>query len=335
MKFLKYIGILLGVLILGYLLACFFGPKNLNIEQSKTIEASAPIIFNLINNVEKWDKWNDWNLQDTGMVITYSDKKDGVGARSEWAKSSFGDGSQEIVESVENEKIKTRLNFGRWDGDNFGIFNIVPKGNTTNVSWAFEGTTLPFLMRGMMLTAKSGMKKSYAVGLDNIAKMAAERVNNLYNGYQIKEVDLGEKNFIMNRQEVKIENIQQFYATNLGQLFGKVQGAGVEMNGMPCGLFFRMDERDGMIDMAAAIPIMEAISLAGANSFNVVARKALQIDYMGDYHGVSNAHHAMDEYMKDRGFLQDDPVIEEYVTDPGTEPDPSKWLTRLTYYYSE
>ena len=107
------------------------------------------------------------------------------------------------------------------------------------------------------------------------------------------------------------------------------------MDGMPCGLFFRMDERDGMIDMAAAIPIKQAVSLAGASSYSVETRTGLQIDYKGDYHGVSQAHRAMDAYMKDRGYLQDDPVIEEYVTDPGTEPDPSKWLTRVTYFYSE
>ena len=335
MKFLKYIGIILLVLILAYLAACFFGPKNFNIEESKTMDAPAPIIFNLINNVEKWEEWNDWNLQDTGMVVTYSDKKEGVGAKSVWTEAMTGDGSQEIVESVENEKVKTKLNFDGWEGDNFGIFELNPQGNSTDVTWSFEGTTVPFLIRGMMLTAKSGMRKSYQAGLNNIAALAATRVNGQYNGYQITQKLLEEKNFVMNRREVNADNIQQFYATNLGQLFGKVQAAGIEMDGMPCGLFFRLDKRGGTVDMAAAIPIKEAISLAGTSSHNIESRSGLQIDYTGDYKGVQRAHSAMTEYLKDRSYFLDDPIIEEYVTDPGTEPDPSKWLTRITYYYSE
>ena len=175
MKFLKYLGILLLVLILAYLAACYFGPKNMNVEESKTIEAPAPIIFNLINNIEKWDEWNDWNLQDTGMMVTYSDKKEGLGAKSTWTQSMYGDGSQEIVESIENERLKTKLNFEGWDGDNFGIFNLKSNGKSTDVSWAFDGTPIPFLMRGMMLTGKSSMSKAYKAGLNNIESIAVER----------------------------------------------------------------------------------------------------------------------------------------------------------------
>ena len=32
------------------------------------------------------------------------------------------------------------------------------------------------------------------------------------------------------------------------------------------------------------------------------------------------------------GLLSDVPAVEEYLTDPGQEKDPSKWLTRITYY---
>ncbi|MDG2450685.1 MAG: GyrI-like domain-containing protein [Saprospiraceae bacterium] len=335
MKFLKYLGILLLILILAYLAACYFGPKNMNVEESQTLEVSAPYIFNLINNIEKWEEWNDWNLKDTGMVVTYTDKKEGVGAKSTWTQSSYGNGSQEIVESVENERLKTKLNFQGWEGDNFGIFNLAANGNNTNVTWTFDGTPIPFLMRGMMLSGKSSMKESYQQGLNNLEKLAKERAKGTYNGYQINEKNLKKKNFVMNRQEVKTANIQQFYATNLGQLFGKVQVAGVEIDGMPCGLFFRMDERDGMIDMAAAIPVKQAVSLPATNSYSINSRRSLQVDYRGSYHGVTEAHKAMGEYMKDRSLFQDDPIIEEYVTDPGTEPDPSKWLTRVTYYFSE
>lgn len=335
-KFLIYLGIILLVAILGYLAACYFGPKNMNVEETLKIDAPAPIVFNLVNDIKKMEEWNDWNLQDTGMVVTYSGPSQGVGATGTWTNSKYGDGSQEIIESVENEKLKTKLSFEGWDGDNFGIFHFVPNGlNATDVTWSFEGSDIPFLFRAMMFNGKSQMSTSYQEGLNNLAKIAKQRVAHQYNGYTIKQIDMPERHFVINRQEVKVANMQQFYATNLGQLFGKVQAGGVEMDGMPCGLFFRMDQRDGMVDMAAAIPIKQAVSISGADSYAIDAKRGLQIDYLGDYQGVSAAHTAMSEYLRDRGYLQDHPVIEEYVTDPGTEPDPSKWLTRVSYYYSE
>jgi len=59
------------------------------------------------------------------------------------------------------------------------------------------------------------------------------------------------------------------------------------------------------------------------------------LDFYGDYNHTSDGHDAIKEYMTDRGYLQDPPIIEEYVTDPTIEADPSKWLTKLTYYFTD
>ena len=130
-------------------------------------------------------------------------------------------------------------------------------------------------------------------------------------------------------------NVQQFYASNLGNLFNKAQTAGIEMKGMPCGLYFSMNpDSNGSMDMAAAIPISTAVSIEGAGYLSIPARAAISLDYYGDYHTIPQGHLAMEAFMKDRGYLLDTPVIEEYVTDPGEEPDPSKYLTRITRYFT-
>ena len=58
------------------------------------------------------------------------------------------------------------------------------------------------------------------------------------------------------------------------------------------------------------------------------------IDYYGSYEGLMYAHLALDNYLKQKGLKMRSPVIEEYLTDPGAEPDTSKWLTRI-YYFAE
>jgi effector-binding domain-containing protein len=52
---------------------------------------------------------------------------------------------------------------------------------------------------------------------------------------------------------------------------------------------------------------------------------------MGGYSGIGKAHEAMDAYMASNKLEQKAPVIEEYITDPGSEPDSSKWLTKIMY----
>jgi effector-binding domain-containing protein len=41
---------------------------------------------------------------------------------------------------------------------------------------------------------------------------------------------------------------------------------------------------------------------------------------------------ALDEYMAEKGLQYIPPVVEEYLTDPGQEPDTAKWLTKVIYF---
>ena len=79
------------------------------------------------------------------------------------------------------------------------------------------------------------------------------------------------------------------------------------------------------------IPVKEPKELEGFETFTVAGGKFLHIDYYGDYSATETAHVAMDEYIKANGLTHKYPVIEQYVTDPGQEPDPSKWLTKVYY----
>lgn len=338
--FLKYILLPLIVLFGIYALLCYFGPKDFDVEESIKIEAPAPVVYHLVNSLKKTETWNPWTLEDTTMVTTYNDVSMGVGSESSWESESMGTGTQKIIEVENNKRVKSSLEFGDQPGViNHAELTLTPEKKSTEVTWSFtSGAPNPFLIRGVMLVMgmKSGMVKSYKDGLKNLKAIAEERAKDqVYNGFKIEEKDMPERNFVLSRQEVKMANIQQFYATNLGALFNKVQASGVEMDGMPCGLFFRWDEKAQLTDMAAAIPTATPISIDGAASLTIDSRKGIVVDFYGDYSKTAMAHEAIEEYMRDKGYFQDPPIIEEYVTDPMEEKDPGKWLTKIYYYFSE
>jgi len=337
MKYLKYpLLLLLALIVIGIILT-FIGPKDLNVNKSIDIEAPASIVYSLTNNLKNMELWNEWTLSDTTVQTEYNAISSGVGASSSWTSAVNGKGTQKIIESVSNQRVRSQLNFEGWEGDNFADINIQSNGESQTVSYTFEGTPLPWWMRGMALVTgmKGMMKSNYEKSLGHIKRIAEERALGVYGGYQMEEKVMDERNFIMTRQIVEGSGMQQFYAANLGGLFMKAQQGGLTMQGMPCGLYFSYPENESSkIDLAAAIPISEVASVPGATSYTIPSKQAVTLDFYGDYTNLGEGHSAIFDYMADRGYLMDMPFTEEYANDPTQVDDPSKILTKITYYYT-
>jgi len=337
MKYLKYPLLILLAIVLIFVILNFVGPTSLDTTKSEKIAAPASIIYSLTNNLENTELWNEWTMSDSTIQAEYSEIPSGVGSSSSWTSDVSGNGTQKIIESVVNQKVRSQLNFDGWSGDNFAEFNIQSSDNEQNVSYSFEGTPLPWIMRGFALVTgmKGEMDSYYKKSLTNLKKVAEERALGIYNDFEIKEGVVDERNFIMNRQLVDGSGLQQFYAANLGSLFLKVQEGGLTMQGMPYGLYFSYPEDEKTkIDLGAAIPVAEVSSVQGAMSFTIAEKPAVTLDFFGDYANLGAGHEAIKEFMDDRGYLMDLPFTEEYANDPTLVDDPSKILTKITYYYT-
>ncbi|HPQ20216.1 MAG TPA: SRPBCC family protein [Saprospiraceae bacterium] len=333
MKLLKKILYVLLALIVLLLIIAFILPKKYEVSVSKEYNVPVELAFNAVNDMKLQEKWNPWKKMDPEMKIMYGDTTVGAGASYSWEGPVSKKGTFKYLTSERNKEIGTEVIFeGMGDAHGKYIFDKTEGG--CKITWTFEGeSSIP--MNLMNFLAEKYITKDFNSGLENLGELLNDRKSGKYLGYEIKEVIVPAKNYVMNRAEVKFENIAQFYAQNLGSLFQKLQTAGIEMAGMPCGLYFKYDESKQMTDMAAAIPVKEEVAIQDALSYHIDERKALTIDYYGDYKDIGPAHYAIDAYMKDRNILNDAPVVEEYVTDPANEPDPTKWLTKIFYYIAE
>lgn len=333
--FLKYLIIFLVVIALLAVGLMFLSPSKLVFEDSEVFEAPPQTVYNLVQDFKKWELWSPWQDIDPNAEHSYTTKTAGVGAQWSWkGNDEIGEGSQTMIEAQKNEFIKTALKFGGFDGESFSNwkFETVDNGKT-KVTWDFDGAETPFVYRPFNFLMKKGQLNTYKKGLANLKLIVEERANeNLYNGYKIQEVYVPAKSYIMNRQEVEMDKIQQFYTQNLSALFIKAQGSSLEMDGKDSALFYSWNESKGITDMAAAIPVKNAVNIPGAISQTLPDGKALQVDYYGDIDKTEVAHYAIADYMADKNLLVNYPIVQEYVTDPTTEKDPSKWLTKITYY---
>ena len=334
MKVLKIILGIVAALIVLFLVIGLIMPNEFSMERYTTIDAPKNAIFAKINDVKAWEEWGPW-MKDEAIKIEYGDVTEGVGANYSWKSELYGNGALKMIESVPGEKINNELYFEGGDDDNpmngHWTFEDTEDG-LTKVTWGMTGN-IPYPWNAMLIMGENEEgKKMFDEGLANIKALCEEAAKNkTYRGYTVNVIDFPGRNYLAVRKEVPFADFKAFYTENLPKLAGAFTGGNIEMDGMPSGLYYKWDEENQIADMAAAIGYKGGEPNDQFAQIKVEAGKALNIDYFGDYEGVGEAHYAMDDYMKEHGIEQAKLVVEEYVTDPGQEPDTSKWLTKLTY----
>lgn len=336
MRFIKIIGGILMALIVLYVIACFFGPKNANITRSIDIEASPAQIYSQFANLKNWEKWSPWSNNDETMSISYQDKVEGVGAGYSWNSEKQGGGSLEILEAVPGKSMKTKLKFDGWDGESYGSWQIEPTGSGgSKLSWGMNSETdIPFIFRGMSMGMPGALQNSFDEGLASIKKLAEESPKGIsVNGFNILQIDAPEQHYMTVRNKIGFDKLAQHFETNFPKIMMDLEKKKAEIAGMPCGLFYEWDEVNMTADMASAIPIKSAVEATkGMEITTLPAGPALRINYYGSYEKSADAHYAIDGYLKEKNLKAKSPCLEQYITDPGSEPDTSKWLTQITYF---
>ena len=332
MKALKIIGGILAVLLVIWLIMCAMGPARFDAGASAEMDAPASIIYETISDLNTWQNWGPWMAEDPNMTILMGEKTQGAGASYAWQSEKLGDGSLEIVEANPNASMKTLLKFDGM-GDSNGQWMIDEKDGKSTVTWSMKSASdLPFFARGFMLLG-GDQSEFFAKGLNNIKEIVekkAKETPKTYGGYTVNVVEMPAKAFVAKRDKISMADIQKFFSTHFPTIYGKVAGGGGKIQGMPHGIYYQWDEVTGMTDLAAAIPVAAKMDLEGYETIEVPAGKTLLIDYYGPYEGGAAPHAAMEEYLKANG-LEAAMVLEEYVTDPTSEPDTSKWLTKIYY----
>jgi uncharacterized protein YndB with AHSA1/START domain len=151
-------------------------PDQARIERSVLIQAPAAKVFAVLNGFERVGAWSPWTALDPKMQFTPEGPSQGLGARLRWFSEhpSVGSGQQEIVESEPDRRVRLRIDYTGFDGDNHSTFTLTPEGEGTRVVWTYEtGFKGNLIGRyvGLMLDGRVG--GFYEQGLLNL-KMLVE-----------------------------------------------------------------------------------------------------------------------------------------------------------------
>lgn len=326
----------LGTLILIFFILALIAPKEYSVERTVVINAPADQLRDSLKSLRFFTKWDPWSEYDPQMKLSYSGENGTVGSSYSWVgNDQVGEGQMKIL-SVADSMIETEVHFIRpWESTSIAHYHIVPTPEGTKVSWGFSGKNpFPWNAFSLFMDMDKMLGQDFEKGLNKL-KATIENMASSASAvkFEVKEEDLAERVFIVKKQEVKFQEMANFYGEYLPKLFEAVGINKLMPAGAPSGIFFRWDETAMSADMAAAIPVQgkSDTKVKDYDTYVQAAGKALIIDYYGAYENSANAHYFMDDYMKTNGYVQNGPVFEEYVTDPGVEKDTTKWLTRIYY----
>ncbi|MFM7853871.1 MAG: SRPBCC family protein [Flammeovirgaceae bacterium] len=171
MKALKIIGIVLGVIVVILAGLILIQPSRGHVEKSVVINAPASAIFPHLNNLEKFVAWSPWSKMDPAAKNTYEGAAAGVGAKMQWDGPNTGKGAQWIIESVENERVKTGLKFEGFEAESNAEFFLKPEGEGTKVTWTYDGGDAGLAGKAMWLLMGSMLGSQYQDGLNDLKKL--------------------------------------------------------------------------------------------------------------------------------------------------------------------
>ena len=324
--------VLIGLvaLIAIFLLVNVMLPSGVQVERTKVLNAPASSIFYHINSLQNWSTWSPWSKLDPSIDESgFEGPESGVGNKHCWDSDheQVGKGCQTITESVPNEKLISEMDFFE-QGKGSGYFYLEETEEGTKVTWGFT-SELPFMMRIMGLMMDGMMGPVFEQGLSDLEAVAQAEAPAAESAYDIQTVDFPETHYLTVSGNIHPDQIGEF----LGAGYGKIGAAmgDAEMAGRPTAIFHSYT--DTLTQMEAAMPIAAAMDAPEGVEFKTIeAGSHLKIDYYGWYGDTEEAHLAMDAHMEANGLEMAGPVREIYVTDPGTEPDTSKWHTEIYYW---
>ena len=182
MKFLKILGIgIAAILGIIFIWIVMISPRY-KMERSIVINAAPGVVYDQINTFSTFKKWSPWAAMDTATQYTFEGPESGVGARMSWVsqKPDVGSGSQWIIESDKNVRVRTGISFGNFGGAYFAEFKMTPTAEGTRITWTYESdlsdTDLKSKLMGKVMSQfmEKIMGPMYESGLVKLKKLAED-----------------------------------------------------------------------------------------------------------------------------------------------------------------
>lgn len=329
--------VILIILVIGlFFIIPLFLDTGYNLKRTIVVDANKENVKNYMKNFENFQEWSPWAEMDDDMEVEISGNPGAVGSKYEWeGNEDVGEGEMRITD-VSDDTVNIQLVFEEpFESESPTYYAFKEVDGKTEVTWYMEGEiSYPWNIVTLFSSMEDAIGKDFEKGLNKLKTVVEEYSENVVKVETpvIETVEVPIRKFIGRRNVVKFEDMEAYYSDNFGDAFKTVSKKQMKLDGSPSGIYFSWEPEKGQADMAAAIPVMDLEEdLEGFETFEL-GGSALKIVHNGSYDHLDVPHNAMETYIIENDLEVLGPALEEYVIDPGTESDTSKWETHIYYF---
>ena len=329
MKHTRIIGKVFTIMVLTVVVLFYLLPNVAIIEQSLEIKATPDKVFELINRPENWTEWYSPFQNNSDVKIRFIGKSLGKGAGMKWVSDDpeQSEGIMNIRKSKNNRNVTAvvTINYNRSAVMNF---RIKPVG--IDASMLTITSRLQFRQDSIWHKLRLMFDRSDELELidhlENIGDIAIVKPS----GIDVHLQRIDPFSYISILDSCSLEDVGQRINILYNELLVFGARSGIDITVRPIAIYHRLDEKKAVFELG--IPVFKQIPVSGRIRFKTMqGRDHVVASFYGAYDTLEDGHNAIQQWLlRYRRNLAGYPW-EMYVTDPTTESDPNKWLTRIYY----
>lgn len=132
------------------------------------------------------------------------------------------------------------------------------------------------------------------------------------------------------RDRVPMADLPQFFSRAFGETMGVIAAQGARPSGPPFGKYY--GRPDALVDVEAGFPVSAPIRPVGDVVPGVLpGGRVVEAVHLGPFDTMGETYAQLERDMQAAELTPGDVMWESYLTDPGVEPDPSKWRTQICW----
>lgn len=315
-------------------------PTEYQVKREIVIDAPAATVFEQVNNHKNRLGWSPWEAKDPNMTKTYEGPESGNGAIYKWSgNEDVGTGMLTITESTPNSYIKSDLAFTEpWESSSVVEWNFEDSDGGIKAVWTISGELPGFMFwmgqeemdEAMSADLETGLSNLKSICEEKAAMMAPKPVEQKFVGEYVMVT--GQPYYFIQDEIGFADMTSDFFGERYGAIMALLGEDSQNMTMPPFAIIHKYDEENEMADVAVSIACVSAKEpnerIRKGESYDGAAVKCVHV---GPYEYTGAAHEFLATFMKDNNYEFNGAPWEVYVTDPGEEPDPSKWITEIYY----
>ncbi|MFO7829826.1 MAG: GyrI-like domain-containing protein [Bacteroidales bacterium] len=332
MKFLKWTGIIIIIIIALFLIIPLFLPSTARVERSITVEAPVDKVFQTAIDMNMRPKWDPWIEMDPDAKIITEVIPGGTGSWYTWDSEIIGKGKLTITNFEANKKINSKLEF------------IAPQSMTSDITWAFaetnEGTDITWGFKGELsypverwfgLFIDNQLGPQFEKGLQNFKTLVENLPSDLGRTGEIGETKFKGLMALSIKEECAMNNIRSKMINMYSSIMRYMNTNQIEMVETPFAIY-HPSEKPGYTLLECGLPVNKEIKGNERIKFiKLPAGKTITASHFGPFHTVNSTYKAIENYIIENNFETTGTPWEIYITDPMKQPDQSKWETKVYF----